>query len=430
MIASADGYQPRAATLTVDEQPVEIALLLPRSAVVAGAVRAGGAAGPGRRVVVRQEGEVVDEIVTDGDGGYRFDDLAEGVYAVAASARPGAPWRRVTSPRAPTRRSTWTSPRRTAHADRVEHVEGRLAGVGGVELYWQGWLPGGAPRGVLLICHGMGEHSGRYATVVDDAASPTVGPSTGSTTAATAAPAAPACTCGATPTSSPTSTRSGAPSRRVIPACAVPARPQHGRPDRARLRARPPGRPRRPGALGSRAGGPAGVPRDAGGGTPCSPGWRRRLRRAVVDLSTISRDEAVVADYRADPLVHQGHPRSRSPWRCSTRSTLLAGARPRRCGCRCCCSTAPRTGSATPHGSRALETAVGTDDLTVRWYDGLWHEIYNEPERAQPLGDLREWLDARVERGVRCPDISGTVRSLGGIGHGAMACGPMCPCRP
>ena len=28
---------------------------------------------------------------------------------------------------------------------------------------------------------------------------------------------------------------------------------------------------------------------------------------------------------------------------------------------------------------------MGTDDLTVRWYDGLWHEIYNEPERAQPL---------------------------------------------
>ncbi|HEX5812143.1 MAG TPA: hypothetical protein VFY38_08595 [Pseudonocardia sp.] len=39
--------------------------------------------------------------------------------------------------------------------------------------------------------------------------------------------------------------------------------------------------------------------------------------------------------------------------------------------------------------------AVGTDDLTVRRYDGLWHEIYHEPERAQPLGDLREWLSAR-----------------------------------
>ena len=49
----------------------------------------------------------------------------------------------------------------------MEHVEGRLAGVDGVGLYWQGWLPAGTPRGLLLICHGMGEHSGRYATVRD-----------------------------------------------------------------------------------------------------------------------------------------------------------------------------------------------------------------------------------------------------------------------
>ena len=39
MIVSADGYQPRAAMLSVDEQPVELALLLPRSAAVSGSVR-------------------------------------------------------------------------------------------------------------------------------------------------------------------------------------------------------------------------------------------------------------------------------------------------------------------------------------------------------------------------------------------------------
>jgi alpha-beta hydrolase superfamily lysophospholipase len=31
----------------------------------------------------------------------------------------------------------------------------------------------------------------------------------------------------------------------------------------------------------------------------------------------------------------------------------------------------------------------------VCWYEGFWHEIYHEPERARPLADLREWLDAR-----------------------------------
>ena len=42
-------------------------------------------------MVARQEGEVVDEVVTDRDGGYRFDDLAKGGYALfAAHARGGA----------------------------------------------------------------------------------------------------------------------------------------------------------------------------------------------------------------------------------------------------------------------------------------------------------------------------------------------------
>jgi len=45
-----------------------------------------------------------------------------------------------------------------------------------------------------------------------------------------------------------------------------------------------------------------------------------------------------------------------------------------------------------PAGTRLLADTAGSADKTVRWYDGLWHEIYNEPERARPLADLREWL--------------------------------------
>ena len=86
MIVSADGYQPRAAILSVGDQPVELALLLPRSAAVSGSVRTGGAAMRDARVVVRQDHEVVDEGTTGGDGHYRFDDLAEGTYVVAVTA--------------------------------------------------------------------------------------------------------------------------------------------------------------------------------------------------------------------------------------------------------------------------------------------------------------------------------------------------------
>jgi len=47
------------------------------------------------------------------------------------------------------------------------HVEGTLRGVGGIPLYYQVWQPDGPARAAIVIVHGIGEHSGRYANVVD-----------------------------------------------------------------------------------------------------------------------------------------------------------------------------------------------------------------------------------------------------------------------
>jgi Serine aminopeptidase, S33 len=46
-----------------------------------------------------------------------------------------------------------------------EYAEGFLAGAAGAEIYWRAWLPSGATRAVVIIAHGIGEHSGRYAHV-------------------------------------------------------------------------------------------------------------------------------------------------------------------------------------------------------------------------------------------------------------------------
>ena len=57
-------------------------------------MRSAGEAVRDARVVVRQDHDVVDESLTAGDGHYRFDDLAEGTYIVAAAAACRAvPWR-------------------------------------------------------------------------------------------------------------------------------------------------------------------------------------------------------------------------------------------------------------------------------------------------------------------------------------------------
>jgi len=49
----------------------------------------------------------------------------------------------------------------------MQHEEGTFKGVGDLSLFWQAWLPDDAPRAVLVIVHGFGEHSGRYNYLVD-----------------------------------------------------------------------------------------------------------------------------------------------------------------------------------------------------------------------------------------------------------------------
>lgn len=49
----------------------------------------------------------------------------------------------------------------------MRHSEGTLEGYGGIELYYQRWLPEGRPRAALAVVHGYAEHSGRYGNVVD-----------------------------------------------------------------------------------------------------------------------------------------------------------------------------------------------------------------------------------------------------------------------
>ena len=49
----------------------------------------------------------------------------------------------------------------------MDHSEGSFPGHGGLELYYQRWRPEGRPCAALAVVHGFGEHSGRYGNVVD-----------------------------------------------------------------------------------------------------------------------------------------------------------------------------------------------------------------------------------------------------------------------
>ena len=49
-----------------------------------------------------------------------------------------------------------------------------------------------------------------------------------------------------------------------------------------------------------------------------------------------------------------------------------------------------------PSGSKRFHRQSSTSDKTLHCYEGLRHEILNEPERHDVLADINAWLDART----------------------------------
>jgi len=49
-----------------------------------------------------------------------------------------------------------------------------------------------------------------------------------------------------------------------------------------------------------------------------------------------------------------------------------------------------------PIGSQFLFDGVRAADKTLKYYDGLYHEIFNEPEREDVLNDMFAWITARL----------------------------------
>jgi alpha-beta hydrolase superfamily lysophospholipase len=269
-----------------------------------------------------------------------------------------------------------------------------MTGVGGVRLYTRSWLPDGDPVAVIAISHGLGEHCGRYEALA---------------------------------------------ARLVDRGHAVYAMDHrgHGRSDGARANierfahvvadfstfaghaAREhPGLPVF--MLGHSMGGAIAFASAAhlqdvlsglvlsapalGAGDAVSPLQLKlvRLLSAVapnvgalrLPPTSVSRDPAIVRAYEEDPLVfHKAVP-------ARTVAELVAAM-----------ATFPEIAAhfhrpiLIQHGradtlvplaaTHDVYHQIRSHDRTVRIYDELYHEVYNEPERETVIADLLEWLETR-----------------------------------
>jgi alpha-beta hydrolase superfamily lysophospholipase len=112
-----------------------------------------------------------------------------------------------------------------------------------------------------------------------------------------------------------------------------------------------------------------------------------------LDATGISRDPAVVKAYVEDPLVFH----AKTPARLA--AELLKAMQ--RVSAEAGRITLPfiavqGTGDkiVEPGNARALCNKASSKDKTLKEYEGLYHEVFNEPERDQVLKDVETWLAA------------------------------------
>lgn len=273
-------------------------------------------------------------------------------------------------------------------------AEGALGGVGGLRLYRQAWAPEGDARAVVVLVHGLCEHGGRYhhvagRLVADGYAVHALdhrghGRSEGPrafidrmTNAVADLHALVEATASA---------HSGLPMVMLghsmgglVAVCFALAHPQRlsglilSAPLAALEAASPATR------LAARV---------LSALTP-------RLGVIGIDSALISRDPEVVRAYGADPLVFHGKLPARTVFELERAVRSLPS--------RVHAITVPTLimyGSADrlcpPAGSLGLHDCIGAQDRTLKVYDGLYHEIFNEPEQDGVLEDVCAWLRERV----------------------------------
>jgi acylglycerol lipase len=277
----------------------------------------------------------------------------------------------------------------------MNHIEGKFIGVRNIQVFYQAWLPDGEVKAVLPIVHGLGDHSGRYMNVVNHFVPlgyvvyglDQIGHG-----------------------------KSGGPREYVerfddfsdtfTAYLTMVKQWQPGKPifllshsiggliasyylldHQAEFQ----------GAIFS-----APVVKVASHVTQMTVFMARALSLLApsagvlpVDPSTVSRDPAVVKAYIDDPLVFHG------------KTTARLSAEMLRALNRVSAETGKITlpfiamqGGADrlvdPDGAQILYEKAGSKDKTLKIYEGLYHEIFNEPEHERVLGDVETWLAAHI----------------------------------
>ena len=277
----------------------------------------------------------------------------------------------------------------------MKYQEGYLKGVRDTDIYYQYWLPEGEPKAILLVVHGLAEHSGRYMNVVNF----------------------------------------------LVPSgYAVYGIDHigHGKSDGKRVYVKRfqdytktlmnyfdmirEWQPEKPIFLiGHSMGGLISAAYllehqdELSGAVLSGPGIKvpDNISQAIIfvgkilsiitpkagliqlDAEGVSRDPAVVDAYVNDPLVYTGKITARLGAELLKAMQYVTDQAPK---IRLPIMTVQGSDDklVDPSGAQLLYDLVSSKDKTIKIYNGFYHEVFNEPEHEQVLNDVKTWIEAHL----------------------------------
>lgn len=109
----------------------------------------------------------------------------------------------------------------------------------------------------------------------------------------------------------------------------------------------------------------------------------------------ISRDPNVVEAYKADPLIYHGKVKARLGYNL-LRVESLFKEKAVYCRLPLLCMHGTSDKMVEPASSQLVYDSVGSEDKTIHFWEGLYHELVNEPEQEQVLEMMAEWIKERL----------------------------------
>jgi alpha-beta hydrolase superfamily lysophospholipase len=117
-----------------------------------------------------------------------------------------------------------------------------------------------------------------------------------------------------------------------------------------------------------------------------------KLGISPINSSTISRDINIVQSYRNDPLVYHGKIRARLGAELINTMQKSLPAIMKKIELPTLIMHGTVDDLSNIDGSSYLFESIKSKDKTLKYYEGFYHELFNDPERSQVLSDTERWL--------------------------------------